>query len=120
MIRQGEVYWLDDCPHLDDTGVKRRPVIVLSPKAQIQASLADVLCVACSTTISEAETDRIRLPSKADTPLPFCRTGLTKPCWAVPRWALPVAQYRLKHPVGHIKNPLLDRIIKAVEARLNG
>lgn len=70
-----------------------------------------VTVVACSTTIRESETDRIRLPSKADTPI--CRTGLTKPCWAVPRWFLVVERDRLTDYKGYVGGQKLRELIVA-------
>lgn len=117
-IRQGEVYWLVDCPPWDGHHEKDRPVIVLSPAAALKQAPDPVLVVACSTTVRETETDRIRVPSKSDTPT--CRTGLTRPSWAVPRWYLVVDRDRLGKPVGAVTGQLLQRIVLAVETRIFG
>ena len=118
MIRQGEVYWLSDCPPLEGEFDKDRPVIVLSTPQELKAGHEEILVVACSTTVFESERDRIRLPTAADTP--HCRSGLTRPSWAVPRWYLLVSRDRLQRPVGHIRRPLLATIIPAVLARMAG
>ena len=85
-------------------------MIVVTPTAFIKRG-DPIIVVACSTTIHESEYDRIRLPSKADTPR--CGTGLTKPCWAVPRWFLAVKPERLTECVGHVGGPRLREIYVA-------
>jgi mRNA-degrading endonuclease toxin of MazEF toxin-antitoxin module len=88
-IRHGQVYWLDDCPPLDGQDEKTRP---------------------------GDDTDAVRLPSEADTPQ--CRTGLTRPCWAIPRWFLPVEKQRLGEPVGYVSGQRLRELTAAVLKRI--
>jgi mRNA-degrading endonuclease toxin of MazEF toxin-antitoxin module len=114
-IRQGAIYWIDDCPPLDGETAKRRPVIVLSPKSELQMGGA-VAVVACSASVTEGQNpDRIPLPNLQDNPR--AKTGLPRPCWAVPRWLLAVDdRSRLVDKAGYVSGPLLTRIIEAVLA----
>ena len=85
-------------------------MVVVTPTTEIKRG-DPIVVVACSTTISASETDRIRLPTEADTPT--CRTGLTKPCWAVPRWFLAVTPERLTNCVGHLSGKKLNEVFLA-------
>ena len=80
---------------------------MVSPTAFIKRG-DPIIVVACSTTIGEDEEDRIRMPTSADTP--GCKTGLTKPCWAVPRWFLAVAADRLTECIGHVGGERLNAL----------
>ncbi|MFI5380094.1 MAG: type II toxin-antitoxin system PemK/MazF family toxin [Tepidisphaerales bacterium] len=115
--RQGGIYFLQDCPPLDTDQVKGRPVIVVDDAATLRAG-GPVVVVACSSTIAESETDRIRLPSRSDTP--GCRTGLDKPCWAVPRWFVVVEPDRLANSrhLGYIAGAKLIEVVCAVQRRI--
>lgn len=114
-IRTGDIYWLDDCPPLEGNVAKRRPVIVVSPKDRLRDEIL-VLVVAVSSTALATESDRIQLPSLADQPQ--TRTGLSRTCWAVPRWYLVVQRDHLRERVGYVQGALLRRIIAAVAKRM--
>ena len=80
-------------------------MIVVDDAASLKAGANPIVVVACSTSIRETETDRIRLPSQADTP--SCRTGLPRECWAVPRWYFPVERTRLTDYRGYLSGQRL-------------
>ena len=46
-----------------------------------------VIVMACSTK-DRQEADQIPLPNQSDEPQ--TRSGLKKPCWAIPRWHFPI------------------------------
>jgi hypothetical protein len=89
-------------------------VIVVSGSEALKQQ-GPVIVVACSTTIRESESDRIRLPTMADTPT--CRTGLPRLCWAVPRWFLVVERDRLTDYKGYISGDTLKRVLATYTAR---
>lgn len=74
-----------------------------------------IIVVACSATIAETEYDRVRMPTSADTPT--CKTGLNRPCWAVPRWFLAVEPGRLTEYKGAVGGRKLQEIFTAWVAR---
>jgi mRNA-degrading endonuclease toxin of MazEF toxin-antitoxin module len=113
-IRQGSVYWLRDCPPLDDDNTKDRPVVVVDdPK-----SLADggpVIVVACTTKNRESEEDAVKLSDRST--MPQARSGLAKPCWGIPRWDFPIERERLTEYKGHLTGNVLKRLLIAYTAR---
>jgi mRNA-degrading endonuclease toxin of MazEF toxin-antitoxin module len=100
---------------LEGDVAKRRPVIVLSPPDRLKTD-STILVVATSTSALESEKDRIQLRSLADQPQ--TKTGLPKPCWAVPRWYLLVERRRLSKPIGYVSGGLLRKIVPAVMRRM--
>src|SRR6185437_10296123 len=89
-IRQGQIYWLDNCDPLDGDIEKDRPVIVLSTP-QMLRSMNTVVVVACTTHPRKKDPTTFRVPSKSE----CTETGLPKACWAIPRWYLNVNRYRM-------------------------
>lgn len=114
-IRQGQVYWIDDCPPLDGDEAKRRPVVVVSPTSEIRRDLRPVIVVAVSTTALERYRDRVRLPNRQDNP--NTTSGLPRRCWAIPDWWLLVDRVRLGHPCGFISGVTLRNLLLAFERR---
>lgn len=115
-VRQGDIYWLDDCPPLRGDVAKRRPVVVIAPTPHA-AIAEELLVVACTSKVLPSDTDAIELPSREQTPQ--TRSGLTRRTWAVPRWWLPVRRERLTNYAGFIRGDLLKRLIAAVLAHVN-
>jgi mRNA-degrading endonuclease toxin of MazEF toxin-antitoxin module len=114
-IRQGDIFWLDECPPLEGEQTKRRPVIVVSPPEMLKG-VGPVLVVATSTTVLVSEMDRVALPNKQNEPQ--TKSGLPRPCWAVPRWFLLVERTRLTEYAGYVTGDLLRRLTAAVEKRI--
>lgn len=115
-IRQGGVYWVRDFPPLDGGQRKHRWVVVIDDPEYLKGGGDPVSVVACSTTVREDEADRVKLPSRADTPT--CRTGLTQTCWAVPRWHFRLYRHRLTDCRGQIPSARLIDIFIAYRNRL--
>lgn len=116
-LRQGEVYWVEDCPPLDGEDVKPRPVIVLSPVEVLRDNPAHVLVVASSSTDCDPKNhDRIPLPNHEENSV--CTSGLPRRCCAVPRWYLMIERTKLQNPQGYISGAVLRRVKFAVDARL--
>ena len=116
-LKQGSIWWLNDCPPLEGDRAKDRPVVVVSPNQILKAGGALVV-VACSSTVLESDKTRIELPNLADTPQ--TKTGLDRPTWVVPRWFLAVERERLRDYIGHLTGTLLKRVVASVEAEILG
>jgi mRNA-degrading endonuclease toxin of MazEF toxin-antitoxin module len=114
-IRQGDIYWLDDCPPLYGEVAKRRPVIIISPSA-VALAAEQIVIVACTSTILPSDVEAIELPNRARTPQ--THSGLTRRTWAVPRWWLPVPRERLTDYSGYISGNLLRRVVTAATVHM--
>jgi mRNA-degrading endonuclease toxin of MazEF toxin-antitoxin module len=110
-IRQGDIFWLDDCPPLHGDVAKRRPVIVVSPTDLIQTR-PNLLVVACTSSSLPSDQSAVELPSRERTPQ--TKTGLNRRSWAVPQWLVPVQRELLVHYIGHLGGATLGRILQAV------
>jgi mRNA-degrading endonuclease toxin of MazEF toxin-antitoxin module len=108
-IRQGQIYWLDDCVPLDGNVDKSRPVVVISTPEQIKAGVV-VLVAACTTHPRPKDPRRFKIVDRTVNPT----TGLSKTCWALPRWYLLVNPFRLKTLAGNCPSDVLARLIAAV------
>jgi mRNA-degrading endonuclease toxin of MazEF toxin-antitoxin module len=115
-IRQGDIFWLDDCPSLHGDVAKRRPVVVVSPTALVETR-PDVLIVACTSSILPSNTTAIELPSRER--MPQTKTGLNRRTWAVPQWLLPVPGELLVQHIGRLGGSTMRRLLQAV-AELHG
>jgi len=114
-IRQGSIYWLCDCEPLDDDNTKDRPVIVVDDLKSLKPSEL-IVVIACSTRKRDSEPDAVQLPDRGTTPQ--TKSGLTKPCWAIPRWRVLVHRNRLIEYKGHLTGRVLKEVIAAHLARL--
>jgi mRNA-degrading endonuclease toxin of MazEF toxin-antitoxin module len=114
-IRQGDIYWLDDCPPLYGEVAKRRPVIIISPSA-VALAAEQIVIVACTSTILPSDVEAIELPNRARTPQ--THSGLTRRTRAVPRWWLPVPRERLTDYAGYISGNLLRRVVTAATVHM--
>lgn len=110
-IRQGDIYWLDNCPPLHGDLAKRRPVVVISP-TPVASTAEQPIVVACTSTILPSDLEAIELPNRGR--IPQTHSGLTRRTWAVPRWWLPVPRERLTDYAGYIRGDLLRRVVTAV------
>jgi len=113
-IRQGQIYWFKGCEPLDGNEEKDRPVIVLSPN-QLLKRPNSVLVVACTTHPRPRDIPRFEVPSRKILPA----TGLSKTCWAVPRWYLDVNPYRLTELRGVCPEPLFGQIFAATMKQMD-
>jgi len=104
------IFWWDNCPPLDRDNEKRRPIIIVEPGFPSQA-VAIVVCASC--TAGRRETDSVKLPNKSDQPQ--CRTGLPRPCDAIPRWFLPIDHATLARCefCGRLGGPALQKLLAA-------
>lgn len=118
LYRRGQIFWVDAFPVLDGGQPKRRPVVlVIVPPAVADPAIAVV--VAVSTTpgdVSANDFDKVPLPSSATHRQ--STSGLTRPCWALPRWVGRVRVEKLGHCSGYVSGRTLDRIVLAVQTRL--
>ena len=114
-IRQGEIYFLEDCPPLEGDSAKTRPVIVVSPPDVLHDSTRKIVVVAISSSVVLG--DGIPLPDKSR--YQNTSTNLTRPSWAIPRWFLPIDRRKLIHRVGYIKGITLVRVLAAVRAEMD-
>lgn len=110
-IRQGDIFWLDECEPLHGEVAKRRPVVVISSDEAIAAN-PDALVVACTSSALPSDTTAVELPSRERTPQ--ARTGLTRRTWAIPRWLVPVEQRVLTDRIGFLSGLPLQRLLVAV------
>ena len=115
-IRQGNVYWLQDCQPLDDDNEKDHPVVVVDDAKTIAAG-GPVIVVVCSTKNRPSDPDGVKLPDTSTEPQ--TKSGLKKPCWAVPRWHFAVERDRLNEYKGHLTGTVLRRVLTAYDARAN-
>jgi mRNA-degrading endonuclease toxin of MazEF toxin-antitoxin module len=113
-IRQGTIFWLDDCPPLDGGKPKRRPVIVVSTREML-ARGGPVVVVATSHTVLPSEPDLVKIPNRQDNR--FTTSRLPKRCWAVPRWFLLIEPEKLTQWAGYITGDVLRQLMAAVEHR---
>jgi mRNA-degrading endonuclease toxin of MazEF toxin-antitoxin module len=109
-IRQGDVYWLDDCEPLAGTHEKRRPVVVVSTPSQLAAG-GVVTVVACTTSPLPSQSDVVELPNRERTPQ--TKSGLPRRTWGVPRWYLTVRRARLADRAGYITGLPFRRVLEA-------
>lgn len=66
-IRTGDIFWLDGCEPLHGDVAKRRPVVVVTPTALIEASTA-VLVVACTSDLTPSGNGRPTAAPAVTTP----------------------------------------------------
>ena len=115
-IRQGDIFWLDDCEPLHGDVAKRRPVVVITPTHLIEAD-PTTLVVACTLSALPSDAAALELPSRDRTPQ--TRSGLNRRTWAIPAWLLPVEKRLLSDRIGYLTGPTLRRLLDAV-ARAQG
>jgi hypothetical protein len=90
-------------------------VVVISSPEALRADADLIVVVAVSSTVLESEVDRVALPNRQETPQ--AKSGLSRPCWAVPRWTLPIQRSRLSDRAGYISGKPLKELLLAVERR---
>jgi mRNA-degrading endonuclease toxin of MazEF toxin-antitoxin module len=109
-IRQGSIYWLQNCEPLEDDNTKDRPVIVVDDPASLKMD-GPVIVIACSTQNRASESGTIRLPDRSS--IPQAKSGLKRPTWAVPRWHFPVERERLSEYKGYLTGNVLKAVLAA-------
>ncbi len=114
-LKQGDIFWLPDCPAIEGDQLKKRPVIVVFTPSSLQQE--EAIVVAVSTSVLESETDRISLPNRSNEPQ--TKSGLRKVCWAVPRWYFPIKPERLTDYCGRLVGRKLTEVVGAVAKRMN-
>lgn len=110
VLRQGEIYWVMDCPPLDGSVAGPHAVVVLNPTVQLRDMSQSVRVMVVSSSVKPVGEWDIPLPnSQTDA---RCSTGLTKPCWAVARWVLRINdRSKLGRRAGYVGGPTLSKII---------
>lgn len=119
VLRQGEIYWVIDCPPLDGSAAMPHAVIVLNPTEQLRDMSQPVRVMVVSSSVKPVGEGDIPLPnSQTDA---RCSTGLTKPCWAVARWVLRINdRSRLGRRAGYVSGSTLRRIITSYASIVRG
>jgi mRNA-degrading endonuclease toxin of MazEF toxin-antitoxin module len=107
-IRQGDIYWIENCPSPRGDNPKGRPVVIITPDPLIEAG-ADLLAVACSTSTYGEDPAGVPLPNSQTEPQ--TKSGLTSPCSAVTDWIVPVARSSCGKRVGYIWGKVLADIL---------
>jgi len=115
-IRQGDIFWLDECPPLQGDVAKTRPVVVVSPTELVEMR-PNVIVVACTSSVLPSDKTAVELPSRERTPQ--TKSGLSRRTWAIPRWLLPVRREFLVDYIGRISGPTLRRVLEGV-AKVQG
>lgn len=111
-LRQGEIYWVSDCPPLHGKAVAPHAVIILNPSQQLSDVRQPVHGMVVSSSIASPGPEHIAMPN-AQTHNP-CSTGLTKPCWAVTHWILRITdRSKLGTRCGHITGATLRKVVAA-------
>lgn len=113
-LRFGQTFWLDNCPPLDGEEVKRRPVILLTPREILKRGDDPVLVVA-TTTKGCSDLDVISMPNIRE--YKHCTSGLPEPCIAVPRWMIFVHRHNLNDQMGYLSGVKLHTLAQAVNNR---
>ena len=116
-IRQGDIFWLDDCEPLHGDVAKRRPVVVISSSEVLTASPSAIV-VACTSSVLPSDATAIELPSRERTPQ--TKSGLARRTWAIPAWLLPVEKRLLVDYIGYISGATLRRVLEAVTKAQDG
>lgn len=119
-MRQGEIYWVADCPPLHGKVAAPHAVIILNPPQQLKDVGEPVYGMVISSSIPSPGTEHISMPN-AQTHDP-CNTGLTKPCWAVVPWVLRITdRAKLGKRAGYLSGKTLEKVIVAyVQAVADG
>lgn len=81
------------------------------------ASGGPVIVVACSTKPRTSDPDAVPLPDQGR--IPQTKSGLKKPCWAIPRWHFPVERSRLTEYKGYLTGRVLKQLIAAYLSRVS-
>jgi mRNA-degrading endonuclease toxin of MazEF toxin-antitoxin module len=113
-IRQGDIFWLDNCLPLHGDAAKRRPVVVISPNETIETSV-ELLSVACTSSAYPSDSKAVELPSRERTPQ--TKSGLQRRTWAVPEWLLPVERKLLTDRIGYVSGATLRKLLDAFGVR---
>jgi hypothetical protein len=110
-IRQGQIYWLSDCPPLDGDDIKTRPVVVVDDARSLEDG--EVIVIVLGAT-SRGGGGGILLPHSGSQE--NCLTGLDRPTWVIPHWILLVERTALTNLAGHISGRTLRSVLEAYEA----
>src|SRR5882757_1199020 len=110
-ILRGSIFWLKNCKPLHGTEYKERPVVVIVLPDEISPG-SPAIVAACTTTPARSDKTCIQLPDIGTHP--DAKSGLSKPCWLIPRWFLPVERDRLTNQCGHLTGKTLNEVLAAV------
>lgn len=111
-LRQGEIYWVDDCPPLFGTIAAPHAVVILNPTKQLADPKQPVYGMVVSSSIPRVGADHIAMPNKR-THRP-CSTCFDRPCWAVADWVLRITdRSKLGARCGHIGGATLTKVVVA-------
>ena len=114
-LRQGEIYWVSDCPPLHGRVPAPHAVIILNPASQLKDLSQPLHVVVVSSSIPRPGPGHIPMPNK-QTHNP-CSTCFTKPCWAVSEWVLRISDRdKLGSRCGYIGGATLTKVVMAFTA----
>jgi len=111
-LRQGEIYWIADCPPLHGSMAAPHAVIILNPAPELKDAQHPLNVVVVSSSVVNPGTSHIPMPNK-QTHDP-CSTCFTKPCWAVTEWILQINdRAKLASHCGYIGGRTLRSVLAA-------
>ncbi len=109
-LRQGEIYWVSDCPPLLGKVAAPHAVIILNPSKQLKDLAHPVHVMVVSSSIPSPDRGHIAMPNKQQSNP--CSTCFDRPCWAVGDWVLRVTdRSKLGKRCGHIGGDTLRRVV---------
>ena len=112
VLRQGEIYWVADCPPLHGSIAAPHAVIILNPTIQLAESANPVYGMVVSSSIPRPGPGHIPMPNTRTHS--SCRTGFSKPCWAVTSWILRITdRSKLGARSGYVGGKTLEKVVVA-------
>lgn len=109
-LRQGEIYWIADCPPLHGRVAAPHAVVVVSPPALLRDDAAPIYGIVISSSIPSPGPEHVAMPNSRTQRR--CTTGMTRPCWAVTHWILRITdRSKLGSRSGYVGGKTLERII---------
>lgn len=111
-LRQGEIYWVSDCPPLHGRIAAPHAVVILNPTKQLVDPKQPIHAMVVSSSIPNPDPSHIPMPNKqANNP---CTTCFDRPCWAVSGWILRIVdRSKLGSRCGYVTGATLAKLIGA-------
>ena len=111
-LRQGEIYWVNDCPPLHGSIAAPHAVIIINPTSQLTDPGHPVHGMVVSSSIPRPGPGHILMPNTRTHS--SCRTGFSKPCWAVTSWILRITdRSKLGARGGYVGGKTLEKVVLA-------
>jgi hypothetical protein len=111
-LRQGEIYWIADCPPLHGKFAAPHAVVILNPSQQLKDPSQPIHAMVVSSSIPNPGAEHIAMPNKQTHQT--CSTGFSRPCWAVSHWILRITdRSKLGSRSGHISGAILRSVVAA-------